>query len=226
MEIFLYPLYTCFNALFFLRELQIFHQKRTWLSFLLTIELFGLLYDTLVICLGNSLGVGPLLAGLSVPRFWMHALMTPLTVVIVLELLRVSGVRGPRQALWGLTLGLIGYGIATDAIDLDIVPVSVGGVLYYTHAIPPGPPLAAIVTIFVSLVLGGILWRQRSWPWLCIGALTVLVGYGVLARSLGMVVGYGAEQLFIMSLLATQYRFCEVKFTQSGEKASYPSSIV
>jgi len=224
-------LYTCVNALFFLRELEIFQQTRSSLSFLLVLELFGLLYDTLVICLGNSLGVGPLLESLSVPRFLMHALMTPLAVVIGLELLRVSGVRCPAlvgQALWGLTLGLIGYGIATDFIGLEIVPVSVGGVLYYTHAIPPGPPLAAIVTILVSLVLGGVLWWRTSWPWLCIGSLTILVGYGILARSFGMVVGYGAEQLFIVSLLATQYRFSSPgrKLAQPREKTPYPSSIV
>ncbi len=208
MGIFLYPLYTCVNLLFLFRELKLFQRVQTSISLLLAIELMGLVYDTLLICLGNQLGAGPLLESLSRPRFLFHVLMTPLTIVIALELVRQGGVlrqRLLRPIMWVVALGLIGYGIFTDFVDIDLVPVTVGGVLYYTHAIPPGPPLAAIVTIVIALVLGGVLWQKTQWPWLCVGAMVIFVGYGVLARRFGMVVGYGAEQLFIASLLATQY---------------------
>jgi hypothetical protein len=211
MGILLYPLYTLVNLVFLVWESQLLTKMRTPLTLLLMAEIGGLVYDTAIICLGQTIGAGPLLETLSYPRFLFHNLLTPLTVVICLEFARLGGVlwvqhSWVRGGTWLLTLGLILHGLITDFFELSLIPVQVGGVLYYTHAVAPGPPLGAVITIVMALIFGAALWQKRQWPWLFVGAVIIFVGYGVLARMFGMVVGYGAEQLFILSLLVTQYR--------------------
>jgi hypothetical protein len=131
----------------------------------------ALAYDNGCIAVGTAIGEGSLLETLNAGRFWAHALITPLMVVVGWRLARLRA----TAALVALVAALIGYGVYTEIVMLRLAPERELGTLRYVNAAAEGPPIAAIVTILVLIVLGAIIWRRQGRPWLLVGAVVMFV---------------------------------------------------
>ena len=142
----------------------------------LLIVTFGLVYDNAMLAAGGLVGHGELLERLSVPRFFMHAFATPLLMLSALGLAIRSGAGWARSlpvaaGVAVLTLAMIAVGVDADLVGLDLEPKRVGDLVSYSNAATDGSPIAPIVTIFVLIAAGVIVWRRGGGPWLLLGSL-------------------------------------------------------
>ncbi|ROO90436.1 hypothetical protein EDD29_8161 [Actinocorallia herbida] len=157
-------------------------RTRTPVGIALAVLTVGLAYDNGAIAVGSVLGFGDALEAVNVPRYWIHALFTPLLVVIGALLARRLGVSVGTPVLAGagvLAAVLVVLGLVTEAFGLHLKPETYADALRYVHAEPGGPPMAAIATIIVLGVIGAVVWRKAGVPWLFAGAVTMFVAAGV-----------------------------------------------
>lgn len=134
-------------------------------------------YDGVVLALGSTLGEGPLLHALSFGRFALHATLVPLWALAAGELAREAGgwltrARWLRPGLLTLAVALVAFEVRGLA-DLELAPTPFGGTLRYTRATPGGPPVGALATLGVVLVLAPWISRRVLAAGLC---LLVLAG--------------------------------------------------
>lgn len=178
-------------------------------SHLVLLVLAALVYDNAVIGLGNAIGEGPVLAALSVPRFWLHALVTPLLVIVAWHLMVQAGVRWARTrwALAGallLTAALVAYEIVVGAATLELTPVREYGVLRYTDAnTPTGPPLMVLVVAVALLVAGIAIVVRTRWPWLLVGTVLMIIGSGVPIPVASGAITNAFELILLTTIVAT-----------------------
>ncbi|MDX6741875.1 hypothetical protein [Actinocorallia sp. A-T 12471] len=157
-------------------------RTRTPVGIALAVLTVGLAYDNGAIAVGTVLGYGDALEAVNVPRYWIHALFTPLLIVVGAVLARRLGVSVGTPLLAGagvLAAALVVVGLVTEAFGLHLKPETYADALRYVHAEPGGPPLAAIATIVVLGVVGAVVWRKAGFPWLFAGAVTMFVAAGV-----------------------------------------------
>ena len=100
----------------FVKMMQLSRQNKSIWTMAAASVVFGLIWDNFVLGLGRFLGEGDLLKTLSYPRFWLHALLTPLMIMFVWYLLRRDGVKWAQgmtaYAIFGtLTLLAIAIGV-------------------------------------------------------------------------------------------------------------------
>lgn len=144
----------------------------------------GLAYDNLAVAAGRLIGFGDVLRGVNVPRYWIHALLTPLLIIACGALAGALGVRWPTgrtAAAAGALLvpALIGVGIFQDVVRLRLEPREYADSLRYANAGAEGPPVAAIVTIVVLIGLGALIWRTAALPWLLLGSIGMFAAAAV-----------------------------------------------
>jgi hypothetical protein len=186
----------------------------------------GLVYDNLVVSLGATIGVGPLLEILSYPRFALHALLTPFMMIAVTQIAVAGGIRWAgeqpwRTIVWVLVVAMMLVGAYEGLLGLKIVPACFDGILRYTANLYPshfcfegqeaisgsGPPVPSIVGNIVTLVMGFALWRSHGWPWLMLGSLLMFGAAAVPIRAFGMAASNAGEAILIISYVVTIYRF-------------------
>ena len=179
---------------------------RLWIPRLL---LVGMIYDNLVLTLGN-IGVGSAwYAVASSGRFVLHAALLPLLIPYALAVLRGTNVppveRGWFVAgCWLLALGAWSYGLWHDVGNLTLETVDVFGHLRLASTVAL-PPLGTIAVNLLLVVLAFVLWRHGGRPLLLAGALFILlVNAAVGAQPWGYLVGNGAEVVFMLCLLAAE----------------------
>ncbi|MBL8091823.1 MAG: hypothetical protein KF758_14805 [Anaerolineales bacterium] len=194
---------------------QALGQKRTSYTWLLLIVLFGLIYDNLMIAIGNFIGEGALLKNLNAGRFFIHALITPTMMIFGFGVLRKAGVKWAQGktahiVVCAFATLLIALGAFSDIIKLDLQPSEVMGTLRYANEGGiKGPPIPAILTIIFLIVAGISLWRNTGWKWLALGALFMFIaaamGMGdmVFISNLGEVVLGAANVLTAKKFLST-----------------------
>lgn len=170
-----------------------------------TLVSVGLAYDNLAVALGPILGFGDLLHAINVPRFWLHVFLLPVLILVGGALAARLGVGYSRSrvtaAVGGATaLALVAVGVVEELAPLTLVASDAGGAIRYVNEAMAGtPPIPAIVTIAILLVLGALTWRAARWPWLFAGAAAMLAAasvrgvlwisnLGELALQLGIVV--------------------------------------
>ncbi|MBP8000852.1 MAG: hypothetical protein KA314_16445 [Chloroflexi bacterium] len=152
---------------------------------LLWLVLIGLFYDNLIIGIGRFVGEGALLETLSVGRFWIHALLTPTMIIFGFGVLRRAGIswaqgRTAHIIVCVVATLLILLGAYSDILRLDLYSTPSADILRYRNEGGlPGPPLPAIVTILFLIGYGVSLWRNRSWPWLAVGAMLMFAAAGL-----------------------------------------------
>lgn len=142
----------------------------------LLIVTFGLIYDNAILAAGSTIGHGPTLQNLSVPRYFMHAFGTPLLMLAGLGLARRSGSVAAGNSLVAIgviaaVLAMIVVGAETDLLRLDLEAKAAGDLVSYGNRASAGPPIAALVTIAVLIAAGIIVWRRGAGPWLLAGAI-------------------------------------------------------
>lgn len=154
-------------------------------SHLYLLVLLGLLYDNAVIGAGAMIGDGPLLLGLSVPRYWLHAFLTPLLVPVAWHVIVRTGARWASSTITRVVTGLVTvalvcYEVVVGAIGMHLVPQWEFGVLRYTNEnAPPGPPLIVLVVAAALLVAGIVALKRDRWPWLLVGTVVMVIGSAV-----------------------------------------------
>ncbi|MBL8057394.1 MAG: hypothetical protein JNK29_11880 [Anaerolineales bacterium] len=170
--------------------------------------IYGLVYDNLVIAAGSWLGEGALLRALNVPRFVIHALLTPLLCIFAVGAARRAGLawaqsRAVHAAVCLAATALVAWGGYWDIVRLDLVPARFFDTLrYVNHGAPPGPPLGAVITILVLVGVGALLWRRVRWPWLLLGGAVMFLAAGAGAQLVA--VGNLGEIALTGALLATE----------------------
>ena len=208
MSTILYPLYTIAHLVVAGWGIAVWRLTRRIGTLLIVLVGLGVVYDNLILSLGNSLGAGSLLLGLSVPRFVLHQLILPWLIVAAFQQAKVAGHRwaNHRASGWiilALTLLLIAAGIATRLIPMDLEPAVMDGVTRYVAVGIKGPPLVSILSIGFVGIIGLLLWRRNGWPWEFLGAVLVFVGEGFPVEWVRRILGSGFEVLFLVAMLAT-----------------------
>ncbi|MEV4416540.1 hypothetical protein [Catellatospora sp. NPDC049609] len=147
---------------------------------LVAVVCVGLAYDCAAIAVGPVLGFGSALHAVNQPRYWIHAVLTPLMILAVMDLAARAGVvslarRPVRIGLGALTAVLVALGVASDVVALRLAPETYADTLRYVNDAAEGPPVPAIVTILVLIGIGAALWRRAGVPWLCLGSVAMFV---------------------------------------------------
>lgn len=225
MTAILYPLYALAQAALLAWGVRLWPRSRSLALGLLLLVGAALVYDNLIIASGRLLGEGPLLHALNWPRFLFHALFTPLLLVTAVYQAGRGGVGWAASqigqiAAWVVALSLITFGVIHDLVGLSLSPTVYGGTLRYAAA-GSGPPIPAIITIVIIIVVGIFVWRQLRWPWMFAGALVMFIGAAVPTSLVGPAVGSGVEIALLAGLLAT-----EQKVTQDGRRMTEESAAV
>jgi hypothetical protein len=208
MSIVLYSLYTLANLALVIWGVTVWWRMRRVGSLLIVLVALGVAYDNLILSLGNALGAGPPLHGLSVPRFVLHQLLLPWLIYAGFEQARVAGHRwaNHRASRWivlALTLLVIVAGVLTRLAGLELEPAVMGGVTRYVAVGTVGPPLVSILSIGFVGAVGFLLWRRNGWPWEFWAAVLVFVGEGMPVEWVRRGLGSGFEVLFLAAMLAT-----------------------
>ena len=204
----LYPVYTAAHLALAAWGALLWRRTRRIGTLLIVLVALGVAYDNLILSLGNVLGVGPLLLGLSIPRFVLHQLILPWLIYAAYEQARVAGHQWAvhRASGWialAATLVVVAFGVLTRVIPLELEAAVMDGVTRYVAVGTVGPPLVSILSIGFVGVVGLLLWRRNRWPWEFLATLLVLVGEGVPIEWVRRILGSGFEVLFLAVMLAT-----------------------
>jgi hypothetical protein len=152
--------------------------KSTYVIFPL-IVILGIIYDNLIIGLGAYIGEGELLKTLNVPRFVIHAFFTPLIMIFGFGVARRAGVGFAQSRNWHIaicvfTTLMVLLGIYEELVKMNLVPIREDGTLRYKND-PSSPPLPAIATIIVAMILGIFVWIKTKKPWYFLGSLGMFI---------------------------------------------------
>lgn len=154
-------------------------------SDLALLVVLGLVYDNAVLSIGALIGEGGVLQALNGARYWLHALLTPLLVMVAWHVMARSGIRWLAN-VWAMlaaavvTLALMVYEIVVGAAPMRLVPEHEYGALSYANAnAPEGPPLMVLVVAVALLVAGVCAWVRQRWAWLTLATLVLIVGNAV-----------------------------------------------
>lgn len=219
MSIFLYIVYTVLNLFLLGWGIHTWIRTRHLSALLIVAVTFGLVYDNLMLSIGNWLVGSSWFYPLSVPRFLLHQLVLPWLILASFEQVRRSGQAWAqnRQVRWGivvLCLTVMGLGIITRLLPMDLQLVVMDGVHRFVDEAAAGPPVVSIVSIGFAGVMGFLLWRERRWGWVLLTAVLVFIGEGMPIEMVRRIVGSGAEVLFMIALLATEQWVNTVQFSK------------
>ena len=180
--------------------------SRLWI---LRLMLAGMIYDNLMLALGNA-GVGSSwYVSATASRFLLHALLLPLLIPFALSAMRacaipIAGRRGFVLGCWAIAAAAWWYGFAYDVGGLALTPQEVLGHHRLTSAAAL-PPLGTITVNLALLPMAYLIWRRAGWPLFFGAALFILLLNGSTGgRSWGYLAGNGAEVVFVYCLLLTE----------------------
>ncbi len=190
----------------------IFYKYPSWALAMLLPILAWLMFDALVLAVGNILGEGATLHVLHSLRYLLRAIVTPFLLVIAFDQAKRAQVKAMDDVLLMLTLGivvlaLIGLGILQGFAGLALDPVEIEGIKQYQPDTPLGFPIAASATTGLITLLGlGVFLKTRV-PWLLVGGLLMLVGLlASTVLTLPSVVAGITSTAFVLCLLLMEQR--------------------
>ncbi len=208
----IYAAYTIAHTLTLAWTIWLFLAAPSLSLAVLILVLAGLVYDNLIIYMGDWLQAGERLEALNKGRYWCHGLLSPLLLLVALQVLHRTGVSWDHS-LWidwfavGLTLCLILVEVTSRMVKLSLKPVTFAGTLRYKEVMPSREFPVILVIVLLGIV-GGMAWQSLHWPWMFWGALIMMVGSAVPPTTkAGPSIGSGVEVLFGLSLAATQAWF-------------------
>ncbi len=188
--------------------LKVCRSNRTIGAVLMVFILPGLIYDNLIIAVGHQMGEGTLLYQWNVPRFILHAALSPLLFVLVLEFVARSGGKPrSRKIVWGALAVGSGFAIYRGIAHAnpDLVLVEAYGTLRYTARQTDFSEIVPLMLALVGFLGVGalILWRQRS-PWLLLATLSVFLLNSPVPSSLRFATSNLAEVIWMAALILTE----------------------
>ncbi|TWT02356.1 hypothetical protein [Planomicrobium sp. CPCC 101079] len=179
-------LYFFFSAAYLLVLIWGLSRQKNWnMMSLVFLVVLGLIYDNGIIALGRFIGEGELLEKLSVPRFWIHAFLTPALVLFSWGALNQGGVDWVKKApvLAGAavyTLALIAIEYVFETANLNLESTREYGVLRYVSAEPAaGPPIMVLLLTAILVFSGAVLWKRTGWKWMLVGSVIMVIGSAV-----------------------------------------------
>lgn len=165
-----------------------FYKSPSWALAMLLPMLAWLMFDPLVLAVGNLLGEGETLRVLTSLRYLLRAIATPFLLVIAYDQAKRARVKGMEDPLVMLGLGigilvLVIWGIVKSFAGIGFDPVVIEGIKQYQ---PDSPfwPLAAMTTMSIISLQGLGVFLNARVPWLLLGGLCLL--FGLVAPLIGL----------------------------------------
>ncbi len=187
----------------------LFARRRAIVSDLALLVVLGLVYDNTVIGLGATIGEGDVLEGLNAARYWLHAFLTPLLVLVAWHVLIRTGVRWVRP-VWvavvalGVTAALIIYEVIVGALPMQLAARSEFGALSYSNEnAPDGPPIMVLVVALALVVAGTVAWVRARWPWLTVVTVLMVAGSAVTLPVPSAAIVNAFELILLLGIVAT-----------------------
>lgn len=169
----------------------------------------ALVYDNAVLGLGSFIGEGAALEAANAARYWLHAFITPLLVLVSWDMLRRAGVRWAKST-WAMivalviTIALIVYEVVVGAAPAQLVAEREYGILSYSNEnAPDGPPIMVLVVAAALLLAGVYLWKRQGWPWLCLATVLMVIGSAVPIPLPSGAITNAFELILLVGVLAT-----------------------
>ena len=182
-------------------------------SIIIVFVLLALIYDNTILAFGSVIGEGKLLETLSAPRFWLHALFTPLLIIFSYFILVEANIQF-AQKTWVAGIFVIGTIAAifveyfVELRDLSLKVSEEYGVVSYSSAeAASGPPPMIIMVLVALLVAAIILAWKRKWWWMLVGTVVMGVGSAVPLPIESNAITNLFELLLLISLLVTAIHF-------------------
>ncbi len=183
MDTFLYIMFALLYAgLLFIMLHSIKMSGIKTLSNVLILVIIPLIYDNAILGIGKWIGEGEVLKNLSIARFWLHAIFTPLLIIFSWDVLKRAGVNWANKTV--TILIVVAYTIIAFLIELYTVVWNLSlkakesyGVLSYTATnSPDGPPIMILMVSLAILISSIILWKRTGWYWMAIGIALMIIG--------------------------------------------------
>lgn len=135
----------------------------------------ALLWDNFILSAGAWTAASESFERLHLTRYWLHAAVTPLLVLVAYDLIRLTGaawVRRPAAAAaaWLLTAGLIVWEGYAVVLRLDLTPVFEHGIVTYEPVRRSPAGAVMIAAVMLALLLAAIILQRRT------GSRTLLAG--------------------------------------------------
>lgn len=197
-------------------------EKELDFSICIFLVIIGLIYDNFLIASGKFIGEGILLKKLSLARYWLHALFTPLLIVVISSICAKMDLRWAKKRFWKiivflLTIGLMFFEWRSSIFGIKLKAEWKNGVLTYEAVSGANLGMVIIITIIFALI-SLIFMAKFHFPWLLAGTFTMILG-GILTKWLkGFPIMNLCELLFIASLLITKQFQLRAHF-QKGQSA-------
>jgi hypothetical protein len=189
-------------------------------SIILVFVIIALIYDNVILAVGDFIGEGELLKILSAPRFWLHALFTPF--LIIFSYFVLAEARIPfAQKTWVAILFIVGTIVAIImeyvlmVKDLSLKVTDEYGVISYTSATESsGPPVMMIIVIAALVVAAIVLAWKRKWWWMLVGLILMAVGGAIAPFIESNAVTNLSELCLVITLVSTAIHFSHEKKTK------------
>ncbi len=144
------------------------------------IVILGIIYDNLIIGFGSFIGEGELLKALNVPRFVIHAFFTPCIMIFAIGVARRVGIGWAQSKLAHILIcvlatAMIALGVYHEIIQIALVSKAEYGTLRYVNSAAQGPPIPAIATIIVVMIIAIFVWVKTKKPWYFFGTLLMFL---------------------------------------------------
>ena len=182
-------------------------------SIILVFVILALIYDNAILAAGDFIGEGELLEILSVPRFWLHALFTPLLIIFSYIILVEARVPFSTKT-WVAILYTIGTIVAiimeyvVMLKDLSLKVTDEYDVISYTSAMEStGPPVMMMIVIVALVVTAIVLGWKRKWWWMLVGIIVMGLGSAITPFIESNAVTNLSELCLIITLVATAIHF-------------------
>jgi hypothetical protein len=173
--------------------LRLWRETREPVALLLILPQFFLIWDNWRVAAGPLLGFGDLLYWLSWPSFWMHWFAGCWLIIAAGALLRIAGFEFARSKWVMGAFCTLAFALMLHDLPYfwtrDIYPVCEYDLIRYGSTVREATrcspdqalagsrdfPLAPVVTCFVLIGAGLVLWVRRGFPWLFLGAFLMLI---------------------------------------------------
>ena len=207
-----YAFYALAQAALAVRAISLFRKRPSVGAFTLILPIAAVVYDNTMVALGSFIGDGALLEMLSWPRFFGHALLTPVWIVTAVAFALRTGAfagreKGASTGSWVLYAVMMAIGMLHSVVLLEYAPVVQGDLFYYTNGGGlgiPGPPIPSFTMVVVAIACGAIVLRRVRWPWMLAGSVFMLFAAAVPTELVGFAVSNSGEVIMAASLVVTE----------------------
>ncbi|MCM3705484.1 MULTISPECIES: hypothetical protein [Cytobacillus] len=179
-------------------------------AFLLPVIL-GLIYDNGILAAGSLIGEGKTLKLLNYPRFWIHAIFTPLLVLYSWYTVKQADIDCAKTGTlkwvaYLLTAGLILLELFTEVFSLELEAKWEYGALSYSNTeAQGGPPIMVLIISALLLTASVFIWRKQGWFWFFAGSVLMIIGSAVDIPVESAAAVNAFEWILLLSLTATAY---------------------